>query len=48
MSGAGYVLSAILVIWLGVFIYLVSVERKLNRVIRDQAFREHPRQGDVL
>jgi len=42
MSGAGYVLSAILVIWLGVFIYLVSVERKLNRVIRDQAFRDKP------
>ena len=42
MSGAGYVLSAILVIWLGVFIYLVSVERKLNRVIRDQAFRDRP------
>ena len=42
MSGAGYVLSAILVIWLGVFIYLVSVERKLNRVIRDRAFRDQP------
>ena len=32
MSGTGYVLAAILVIWLGVFFYLVSVERKLNRV----------------
>ncbi len=42
MSGAGYVLSAILVIWLGVFIYLVSVERKLNRVIREQALRDRP------
>jgi CcmD family protein len=36
MSGAGYVLSAILVIWLGVFIYLVSVERKLNRAMRER------------
>jgi CcmD family protein len=34
MSGTGYVLSAILVIWLGVFFYLVSVERKLNRLSR--------------
>jgi len=42
MSGAGYVLSAILVIWLGVFIYLVTVERKLNRVMRDQAVRNRP------
>ena len=42
MSGAGYVLSAILVIWLGVFIYLVSVERKLNRAIRDQSLRNRP------
>ena len=42
MSGAGYVLSAILVIWLGVFIYLVSVERKLNRVMRDHGFRNRP------
>ena len=43
MSGAGYVLSAILVIWFGVFIYLVSVERKLNRVIRDQSHRPQGR-----
>ena len=42
MSGTGYVLSAILVIWLGVFIYLVSVERKLSRAIRDQALRDRP------
>jgi CcmD family protein len=42
MSGAGYVLSAILVIWLGVFFYLISVERKLNRVIRNQTFRDRP------
>lgn len=34
MSGSGFVLSAILVIWLGVFFYLVSVERKLNRLNR--------------
>lgn len=34
MSGTGFVLSAILVIWLGVFFYLVSVERKLNRLNR--------------
>jgi CcmD family protein len=43
MSGAGYVLSAILVIWFGVFIYLVSLERKLNRVSRDQAHRPQGR-----
>jgi CcmD family protein len=42
MSGTGFVLSAILVIWLGVFFYLVSVERKLNRLTRDQAFRDRP------
>ena len=34
MSGSGFVFSAILVIWLGVFFYLVSVERKLNRLNR--------------
>lgn len=34
MSGSGFVLTAILVIWLGVFFYLVSVERKLNRLNR--------------
>ena len=34
MNGTGFVLSAILIIWLGVFFYLVSVERKLNRLNR--------------
>ena len=40
MSGSGFVLSAILVIWLGVFFYLVSVERKLNRLNRKVNFHE--------
>ena len=34
MNGTAVVLGAILVIWLGVFFYLVSVERKLNRLNR--------------
>ena len=34
MSGSAFVLAAILVIWLGIFVYLVSVERKLNRLAR--------------
>jgi CcmD family protein len=34
MSGSAFVLAAILVIWLGIFLYLVSVERKLNRLAR--------------
>jgi|GEM_PF-1088240 CcmD family protein len=42
MSGTAYVLSAVLVIWLGVFFYLISVERKLNRVARNQGFRDRP------
>ena len=34
MSGSGFVLAAILIIWVGIFVYLVSVERKLDRVAR--------------
>lgn len=34
MTGTAYVLTAILVIWLGIFVYLISIERKLNRLAR--------------
>ena len=41
MSSTYVVLAAILVIWLGVFFYLVSLDRKLNRISREMKRHEN-------
>jgi CcmD family protein len=34
------ILSAVLVIWLGVFVYLMSLDRKVSRLTRERDQRE--------
>ena len=40
MNSTYVVLGAILVVWLGVFFYLVSLDRKLNRISRELSRHE--------
>ena len=35
MNSTYVVLAAILIIWLGIFFYLVTLDRKLNRISRE-------------
>lgn len=35
MSGTMYVLTAVLVIWVGIFIYLMALDRKVKRMERE-------------
>jgi CcmD family protein len=40
MSGTMYVLTAILVIWVGIFLYLLSLDRKVKKLEREVATHE--------
>jgi CcmD family protein len=40
MSSTGYILAAILIIWVGVFVYLLALDRKLSRLQREVERRE--------
>ncbi len=40
MSGTYFILATILVIWIGVFLYLVALDRKLNRLGREVSRHE--------
>jgi CcmD family protein len=40
MNSTYVVLAAILVIWLGVFFYLMTLDRKLNRIRREMKRHE--------
>ena len=35
MTGNAVIFGAILIIWVGIFLYLVSLDRKLNRIRRE-------------
>ncbi len=40
MNSTYITLAAILIIWLGIFFYLVSLDRKLNRIRREMSRHE--------
>lgn len=40
MNGNGVIFGAILIIWVGIFLYLVALDRKLGRIRREMKRHE--------